>query len=399
VDVANGAAEWSRNASKILGLTPEMRERPFVQAISSVIADSDHAEFIRFFERITAQGKEDSCEVGLCSDDIANPRCIYLHGIPQLAQHTRVGRVFVVVQDISRHRNAEHLLKAKLAATWRLAKVAEWTYELDKQVIEFHGDQKHFLSFESPITSITYDQFMGSIREADREEVRRAVARTLRHGSDGEVVYEERFHEGVRLLLYTRWVPERGADGKIVRFRGLSMDISRVRDVQERKARKERMHITGLPERDMAYDRIYYLATRAVRLALPFSVIGIRVAPYREIKSQMANDALYFQTHNEIAKEIFATFPNVDTFARLGRGCFALILSVPASSLDHERVNDIVSSRWQDALRQCDPLWSAAIAVTSVVVHCPQDSVDWEELLELLEQQLKREQLGPKAMD
>jgi len=114
VDLADGAAEWSPNALKILGLAPSMQGKPFVEAIAAVIAETDSVAFLRFFERITAQGKEHSCEVGLKSDDSANPRCIYLHGIPQLAQHTRVGRVFVVVQDISRHRNAERLLKARL---------------------------------------------------------------------------------------------------------------------------------------------------------------------------------------------------------------------------------------------------------------------------------------------
>jgi len=240
---------------------------------------------------------------------------------------------------------------------------------------------------------------MGSIREADREEVRRAVARTLRHGSDGEVVYEEQFHEGVKLLLYTRWVPERGEDGKIVRFRGLSLDISRVRDIQERKARKEQMHVTGLPERDMAYDRLYYLATRAVRLALPFSVIGFRITKYREIKRQMANDALYLQTQNDIAKDIFAAISNVDTFARLGLGCFVLILSAPAAPQDGERVSSIVTSKWQEALKQTDPLVAIPLAVRSIIVHCPQDSPDWEALLELLEQQLGAEPHNSSAMD
>lgn len=399
VDLADGTADWSPNALKILGLAPQTGKAPFVDAIASVVAESDHGEFLRFFEQITTQGKEHSCEVGLKSDDPTNPRSIYLHGIPQLAQHTQVRRVFIVVQDISRHRNAERLLKNKLAATWRLAKVAEWTYEIDKQVIEFHGDQKHFLGFESPITSITYDQYMGSIREADREEVARAVARTLRHGSDGEVVYEEQFHQGVRLLLYTRWVPERGEDGKITRFRGLSMDISRVRDVQERKARKEQVHATGLPERDMAYDRLYYLASRAVRLAMPFSVIGIHIAQYREIKRQMANDALYSQTHIDIAKDIFAAVSNVDTYARLGRGTFIVILSAAASVHDAQHINAIVSRRWQQALNATDPLLMTSIPVKTAAVHCPQDGPDWETLLELVDQQLGNDTLSPSAMD
>jgi PAS domain S-box-containing protein len=387
-DIASGRGKWSRNALVILGLAPEMQEAAVLDAIQSVVVAEDQAELARFIETICLQGKEHYCEVNLQKEEGAAPRCIHLHGIPQVTEPARPARIFMVVQDISRHRNTERQLKAKLAATWRLARVSEWTYELAEKVIVFHGDQKDFLGFESPIRSITYDQFIASIRKEDRDEVQRAVTRTLRHGSDGEAVYEERFHEGVKLLLYSRWVPERGEDGKMIRFRGLALDISRVRDVRERQARAERLHETGLPEREMAYDRLFYLSARSVRLAMPFSVVGLRVANYREIKRLMANDALYLKTQNEIVRAIFETVSHVDTFARLGRGCFALILSAPASPGDEERVAALVGRRWQDALREADPSLGDMIGVTSTTVHCPQDSAEWEALLELLEQRI-----------
>ena len=101
----------------------------------------------------------------------------------------------------------------------------------------------------------------------------------------------------------------------------------------------------------------------------------------------------------QIARDIFATVSKVDTFARLDPGCFVVILSAPATPQDGERVNSIVSSKWQEALKQTDPLLAIPIAVNSVVVHCPQDSPDWEALLELLQQQLGREAHDASAMD
>ncbi len=76
-----------------------------------------------------------------------------------------------------------------------------------------------------------------------------------------------------------------------------------------------------------------------------------------------------------------------------------VILSAPSTPEDGERVNSIVSRRWQGALEQTDPLLATPIAVNSVVVHCPQDSPDWEALLELLQQQLGRDTKDTSAMD
>ena len=139
---------------------------------------------------------------------------------------TESGTVAAAVQDITERKEAELALeqtKAKLLATWRLAKVAEWTYEIDRGMIVFHGSMKQdFLGVESPIKTIPFDTFLATIREEDRPLARNAVEHTLRHGTAGEIVYEEKFFDGVVLLLFTRWVPERDEAGKIIRLRGLS---------------------------------------------------------------------------------------------------------------------------------------------------------------------------------
>ncbi len=206
-------------------------------------------------------------------------------GIPQLAQHTRVGRVFVVVQGHLSSPQCRAFLKAKLAATWRLAKVAEWTYELDKQVIVFHGDQKAFLGFEkshhpaSPMTSL-WARF--------GKRIARKYGEPSPAHSATEVTGKSFMRSSFTKVRGSCCIPggcrSAARMGRLVR--GLSLDISRVRDVHERKARKEQMHVTrASPERDMAYDRLYYLAVRAVRLALPFSIIGVRGCEVPRVKA------------------------------------------------------------------------------------------------------------------
>jgi len=388
LEVTSGLAEWSKNALTILGLGPDMQRRRFVEAVASVLIERDRDAVVQLVDQICKTAKEQSCEVSIRTEDAARTRTIHLHGIPQLEKHVFVPRIFIVVQDISVFRNAEQHLRAKLTATRELARIAEWTYELDQQMICFVGSMKAFLGVESPVKSITYDQYLFSIREEDREAVRRAVEHTLRYGSDGEVMYEEQFHEGLKLFLFTRWVPERNAEGKIVRFRGLSVDITRARQKLDREARKERIQSqSGLPEKEIAYDRLYYLATRATRFGLSFSAIGIQIRDYRDIKRHMANDQLYYQTQSDIARGMLDGISEVDTFARLGRGRFLLILSRPATRSDVDQAQRVVLDRWLHSLKHSgSPVES--ITVDTAVVHCPQDGAEWEGLLLMLEQKL-----------
>jgi GGDEF domain-containing protein len=101
----------------------------------------------------------------------------------------------------------------------------------------------------------------------------------------------------------------------------------------------------------------------------------------------MANDQLYYQTHSAIARGMLETISEVDTFARLGRGRFLLILSRPATRSDVEQAQRNVLDRWLHSLKQSgSPVES--ITVDTAVVHCPQDGAEWEGLLLLLEQKL-----------
>jgi GGDEF domain-containing protein len=281
------------------------------------------------------------------------------------------------------------VLKERLLATWKLARVVEWTYEIDKQIIAWQGSLKDFLGYESPVPYLTYEQFMGTIRVEDRELVRRAVEHTLKHGNDGEMVYEERFDKGVSMQLYGRWRPEKDASGKIVRLRGLSLDVTNIRHAHEREARKDRIHVhSGLPEREMISDRLRYLAVLAVRLARPFSVIGIRIHDYADVKRHMADDSLYYHTQAEIGRALMDAIPGVDTFGRLGRGSFVVILSRVSKRADIEAAERITVQGWQDALRRCDSSVSEGVAVETAAVHCPEDGTEWEGILKTLEQKL-----------
>lgn len=303
------------------------------------------------------------------------------------------GAIDATVQDVTARKRVELDLqeaKAKLQETWRLARIAEWTMDLGTRLIVFQGSSKDFFGFETDVREISYEMFLASIRSTDRERLRKAFEQTLRHGTPGEVIYEEKFDRGVKLLLFTRWVVENDESGRMCRLRGLSFDISRVNEIMERTAAATRIdERTGLPEKHMAFDRMHYFATRAQQTGRPFGSIAIRVNGYRDLKQRIADDAAYYRVHSKVNTTILDTIEGADTFARFDQGRFLLVMIRPATEEDARRISGIVESAWTEALQAGAQTPVDPITATLSVVNCPEHGDAWSALVATHERRLK----------
>ena len=305
------------------------------------------------------------------------------------------GTIDATVQDVTMRKRVELDLqetKAKLLETWKLARVAEWTMDLDTQIIVFQGSSKDFFGFETDVREISYEMFLASIRSTDRDRLRKAFEQTLRHGTPGEVIYEEKFDRGVTLLLFTRWVVETDDSGRMCRLRGLSFDISRVNEIMERTAALTHLDArTGLPEKHMAFDRMHFFATRAQKTGRPFGSIVIRILGYRDLKQRIADDASYYRAQTDIAMRVLDEIAGADTFARFDQGSFILILSRPANESDAGTLTSIVKSAWTDALQATGHTPADAITTCVSLVNCPEHGDAWSALVATHERRLKGE--------
>jgi len=335
----------------------------------------------------TATDSSRGCALDCRLEQPGPPRWVHIN-----AELNGASTIAGSVQDVTGRKLVEIELeetKSKLLATWRFAKIAEWTYELDSKLIVFQGSMKDFLGVESPINSIPYDTFLGTIRAQDREAAQKALEQTLRYGTPGEIVYEEKFFEGLRLLLYTRFVPEKGDDGRIRRLRGLSIDISKVRELNERDEARQRIDpISGVPEKVMAFDRIHYLAERAALGGEPFSSVVIRLQNYRDLKRHMANDKLYYDTQAKISQQAILRIRDTDIFARFDPGEFILVMRRLAQPEDITKLREIVEGRWREALEQCASTLMGSVATDVSVVNCPEHGSDSRALVKVHETNL-----------
>lgn len=302
-------------------------------------------------------------------------------------------RIVGNIQDITERKKIEISVKRakeEVDAAQRLARVWRWEFDVEAQRVTWEETIRELIGEESPITHMSYDQFLFTIRDIDRDAMRRAVDLSIKEGVPGSVVYVQKFLRGASFRMWARWRPEYDARGKVVKLRGASLDVSEVREAQEREARKERIHNkTGIPEKEMAYDRICYLVELAKRYGARFSTMAVRVHAYREIREKMGENSFY-AAQIEVAKGVRRDIPHVDLYARLYKGRFLLVFSQMLSNDEVTKVQDHLTKAWLAAFAMQDYAHPEPVRISFSCVHCPDDGLDWEALLKLLEHRLEQ---------
>lgn len=332
---------------------------------------------------------------GLCIDcRLASPQneqWINIQGL--LVDNGKERKIIGNIQDITERKTVELAIKRseeKLAQAQRVARVWEWHWDVEHDVVTWSETLNTVLGFESPVTQLTFEQLMNSIRDIDREPFRQAAKNTLTHGVTGEIEYIQKLLSGVSVRVLSRWEAVRDSSGEVTKIIGTSQDVTTLREAQERVARKERIHHrTGLPNKEMAYDRIYYLTEQAKRFDKRFAAVGLKVNGYRSLKERMG-DKDFYHAQLEIAKNTNHDLAHLDTFARLDKGRFLLIFDQPLSSADVASVTQYVHNSWSNAFAAKNGASGDLVSVDTCSVHCPEDGTDWEGLLKLVAHRLEQ---------
>jgi two-component system sensor kinase FixL len=121
----------------------------------------------------------------------------------------------------------------------RAADVGLWEWDIGRDELWANELARTRAGFGASET-VTFDRYLQRVQPDDREATREAVSRALQAGSDFEVEYRIAGPDGT-----TRWIAAhgkvvRGLDGKPVRLRGVSMDVTaRRRDEAELQRQRE----------------------------------------------------------------------------------------------------------------------------------------------------------------
>ncbi|GIL07123.1 MAG: hypothetical protein BroJett031_36430 [Betaproteobacteria bacterium] len=241
-DLATGSGHWDEQARAIFGF-PLEGPAPTIDEFLARVDERDRARVASQYVKPPAAGTHDEVEYGIRLPD-GRARRVLSRRAAQYDEGGRARRLYAAVIDVTASREAEvrlHDALERLRLAVDAGGIASWDRVLETN--EGRWDPLLFDFFDLPRAGPvpSFDAMLAHIHPADRPAFLAAWERM--RTTDAPVEYEFRVVRpdgGVRHLV-ARGRAERGADGRLVRVLGATLDVTasreaaaRLRDAQER---------------------------------------------------------------------------------------------------------------------------------------------------------------------
>jgi diguanylate cyclase (GGDEF)-like protein/PAS domain S-box-containing protein len=239
---------------------------------------------------------------------------------PQMHPDGTALAAFVLIQDITRHREAERQVRE---SEERLRKFADAT----RAGIVFHEDGKITDCNEAllTLTGYSFDELVGSdIIQYVPPERRDEALENVRTGYERPYESEIVAKDGTVIPVEF--------EGRVMPLEGKLYRLSVVRDIRRRKASQARIDflahhdlLTGLPNRALLLERLDFILTAANRRSSRVAVLFIDLDNFKVVNDSLghaAGDALL----KVVATRIPATLRAIDVVSRHGGDEFLVVL-------------------------------------------------------------------------
>ena len=298
---------WGLTEDSILG-----------RSVEEVIGPEGYREIGPHIERVT-RGETVIYERTVKAAD-GSERILEVNLRPQRGEMDRTVAAFVLVNDITRHRQADQEVRD---SEERLRKFADATHA----GIVFHEDGIVTDCNDAilRLSGYTHDEFVGSeiikyVVPAFREEARDAVRRGIERAYESEIIAKDGTVIPVEF------------EGRVMPFKGAVYRLTVVRDIRRRKASQARIDfmahhdlLTGLPNRARLLDRLEFILATARRRGTRAAILFIDLDNFKTVNDSLghaAGDALL----KIIAARIPAALRGVDVVSRHGGDEFLVVL-------------------------------------------------------------------------
>jgi PAS domain S-box-containing protein len=161
--------------------------------------------------------------------------------------------IAVVALDVTESRRAEQRLqesRERLAAAQRMAGVGSWSWDVAADEWSWSSELFRLIGVPESERPPDFNEIIGAVDRFSREDVRRITANALRDGEPYELSFPVILPDGRRRILRGRGVPQRGADGRVVRIDGFAQDVTELARAATRQtavALLGRMALSGVP--------------------------------------------------------------------------------------------------------------------------------------------------------
>ncbi|QIN77622.1 PAS domain S-box protein [Rubrobacter marinus] len=146
-------------------------------------------------------------------------------------------KVFAVARDITERKKSERALReseSSLAAAQRMARVGNWTIEVEEDEIRWSDEMFRIFGYAPQEFVVTYKRFVRMVHPDDRRLVQGSIREALygdgrRHSLD----YRLRRPDGEVRSLHSQYEAVLGEDGRALRLVGTSQDVTERRRAEE----------------------------------------------------------------------------------------------------------------------------------------------------------------------
>jgi PAS domain S-box-containing protein len=234
-DVKTGTITWSDNLYRLRGYAPG--EVPTDEATCrQMIHPDDRQDATTLLAKAIATRRPMEHVYRAISKD-GGIRFFHARFAPLFSESGEVVRIVGTAQDITDRKLAEEKLKkseALLAQAEQLAELGSWEWDLETNEITWSDQRYRMADMDPRMPTPAIETFWNMVHPADRERHRALVAQAV--AGQRPLEYEARFvrADGQIRVLHSRGIPVIDAAGRIVRFAGMSQDVTERRNEEDR---------------------------------------------------------------------------------------------------------------------------------------------------------------------
>ena len=226
-DVASDRNHWSDEVFRLYGLEPGSCEASFGAWLDTIRPEE------RAAAAATAIGAmEKGSEINFewrTRLPVGAERWLMSRGQPQFDDQGRLVRYLGIVMDITERKRAEESLREseeRLSRAQEAAKVGAWEWDVATNGNHWSEEAFRLYGLKPGEVEPSYEAWLASVRPEDRERSAAIVSAAAARGAELSLEWRAANPPDEEHWLYSRGRPQFDAEGRLIRYLGIVMDIT-----------------------------------------------------------------------------------------------------------------------------------------------------------------------------